>query len=136
MKDFKNILYAIDLDDDNSVSIVYAMEFAQLLKSRVHILYINDREAGYRHPTDREDTIALKVKKSVPESLLESSDIVYAASKGDPADEIVKYAGKNGIELIIVGHKHRNKLFSSMFDSTDVNIIDVVKLPVLVIPED
>ena len=135
MNDFRNILYAIDLNDDHITSIVYALEFAQLFKSRVHFVYVNDPQAGYRHPTDREDTVALKVKEAAPESLLENVDIIYASSKGDTAEEIVRYAQEHQIDLIIVGHKHRSKIFSSMFDSEDVNIIDAVRLPVLVIPE-
>jgi len=135
MNDFRNILYAIDLNDDHITSIVYALEFAQLFKSRVHFVYVNDPQAGYRHPTDREDTVALKVKEATPESLLGNVDIIYASSKGDTAEEIVRYAQEHQIDLIIVGHKHRSKIFSSMFDSEDVNIIDAVRLPVLVIPE-
>lgn len=135
MNNFQNILYAIDLDDKNITSLVYALEFAQLFKSRIHIVYVNDPQAGYRHPMDREDAVALKVKETVPESLFENLDIIYASSKGDTAAEIVKYAQEHQIDLIVVGHKHRSKIYSSMFDSEDVNIIDKAFLPVLVIPE-
>ncbi|MHB8138486.1 MAG: universal stress protein [Smithellaceae bacterium] len=135
MNDFRNMLYAIDLDADNIDSIIYALEFAQLFKSRIHVIYINDPQAGYRHPTDREDAVALKVKKSVTESLLQSVDIIYATSKGSVAEEIVRYAQENKIDLIMVGHKHHSKIYSAMFDTTDINIIDTALLPVLVIPE-
>lgn len=136
MKDFKNILYAIDLDDERVIAIVYALEFARRFSSRVHIVYVNDAQAGYRHPTEREDAIALKVKASVPASLLEETDIVYAAAKGDAAEEIVRYAGQHAIDLVIIGHRHRSKLFSALSDSTDVNVIDEAHIPVLVVPED
>lgn len=135
MNKFQNILYAIDLDDKNITSLVYALEFAQLFKSRIHIVYVNDPQAGYRHPTDREDAVALKVKEAAPESLLENLDIIYASAKGDTAAEIVKYAQEHQIDLIVVGHKHRSKIYSSMFDSEDVHIIDAAFLPVLVVPE-
>ncbi len=135
MNKFQNILYAIDLDDKNITSIVYALEFAQLFKSRIHIVYVNDPQAGYRHPTDREDAVALKVKETAPESLLENLDIIYASAKGETAEEIVKYAREHQIDLIVVGHKHRSKIYSAMFDSEDVNIIDTALLPVLVVPE-
>jgi len=135
MKDFQNILYAIDLNDENITSIVYALEFANMFNSRIHIVYINDPQAGYRHPTDREDAVALKVKETVPESLLENLDIIYAISRGNTAEEIVRYAQEHQIDLIMVGHKHRGKLYSAVFDSEDVNIIDEALLPVLVIPE-
>ena len=135
MNKFQNILYAIDLDDKNIRSLVYALEFSQLFKSRIHIVYVNDPQAGYRHPTDREDAVALKVKETAPESLWENLDIIYASSKGETAEEIVKYAQEHQIDLIVVGHKHRSKIYSAMFDSEDVNIIDTALLPVLVVPE-
>lgn len=135
MREFRNILYAIDLDAEHFSSALHALEFAQLFGSRIHILYVNDPQAGYRHPADHEDAVALKVKEAAPASLLENLDVVYAVSKGDTAKEIVKYAQENRIDLIVVGHKHRGKLYASMFDSTDVHIIDEVMLPILVFPE-
>jgi nucleotide-binding universal stress UspA family protein len=135
MNTYRNILYAINLDDENITSIVYALEFARLFNSRIHIVYVNDPQAGYRHPTDREDAVALRVREAVPESLLESLDVVYAVSKGNTAEEIVRYAQEHQIDLIMVGHKHRGKLYSTLFDSNDVSIIDEAMLPVLVIPE-
>lgn len=135
MLEFKNILYPIDLDSENISSIKTALEFAQLFNCRVHILYVNDIEAGYRHPADHEDAVALKVKKVVSASSLEIADITYAVSKGDTVEEIVKYAQENHIDMIIIGHKHRGRLYASLFDSTDVNLIDKVLLPVLVVPE-
>jgi nucleotide-binding universal stress UspA family protein len=135
MNTYRNILYAINLDDENITSIVYALEFARLFNSRIHIVYVNDPQAGYRHPTDREDAVALRVREAVPESLLESLDVVYAVSKGNTAEEIVRYVQEHQIDLIMVGHKHRGKLYSTLFDSNDVSIIDEAMLPVLVIPE-
>ena len=135
MINFKNILYPIDLDSKNISSLKKALEFAQFFNCPIHILYVNDIEAGYRHPTDREDAVALKVKEIVDESFLENLDITYAISKGETAEEIVKYAQNNNIDLIIIGHKHRGKLYTSLFDSTDVSTIDKALLPVLVIPE-
>ena len=136
MQDYKNILYAIDLNDEHVIAVIYALEFARKFHSRVHVLYVNDAQAGYRHPTEREDAVALKVKESVPDDLLAGTDVVYAAVKGDTAAEMIRYAGKHFIDLIIVGHRHHSKLFSALSDSTDVNIIDEARIPVLVVPED
>jgi nucleotide-binding universal stress UspA family protein len=135
MLNFKNILYSIDLDSEKVSSVKEAFELARLFKSRLHIVYVNNILAGYRTPTDHEDAIALRVKEEAPEYLTEDIDVLYAALKGDVADEIVKYAEENQINLIVVGHTHRSKLYASMFDSTDVKIIDTVLIPVLVIPE-
>ena len=135
MLNFKNILYPIDLDSKNISSVVKALEFAQMFKSKIHILYVNDIEAGYRHPTDHEDAVSLRIREVVPAELLENQKIIYAVSKGALAEEIKKYCGNNNIDLIITGHKHRNKLYSLFFDSPDENIIDAINLPVFIIPE-
>ena len=135
MLNFKNILYPFDLDSKNISSVVKALEFAQMLNCPIHILYVNDIQAGYRHPTDHEDAVALRVKEFVPAELLENQKIIYSVSKGALDKEIVKYCEKNNIDLIITGHRHRNKLYSLLFDSPDENIIDAINLPVLIIPE-
>jgi nucleotide-binding universal stress UspA family protein len=135
MINFKNILYPIDLDSDNVSSLIKALEFAQMFNAQVHILYINDSQAGYRHPTDREEAVAIKVREIAPAELLKQAKITYAVSKGNLDSEIVKYSQENNIDLIITGHKHRNKLYYALFSSPDENIIDTINLPVLVIPE-
>jgi len=135
MLNFKNILYPIDLDSKNISSLAKALECARLFDCPVNILYVNDIEAGYRHPTDHEDAVALRVKELVDVSLLDDVKIIYAVAKGDTAEEIVRYAKENNIDLIIIGHKHRGRLYSSLFDSTDVHILDKILLPVLTFPE-
>jgi len=135
MLDFKNILYPIDLDAKNISSVVKALEIAQILNSPIHILYVNDIQAGYRHATAREDAVALRVREVAPLELIENLKITYAISKGALDEEIVKYCENNNIDLIITGHKHRNKLYSLFFDSPDENIIGAINLPVLIFPE-
>jgi len=135
MLNFKNILYPIDLNSEKISSLETALEFARLLNGALHIFYVNDILAGYRHPTDHEDAVALRVKETVDASFLENVNIIYAVSKGETTEEIVKYAQDNQIDLIIIGHKHRGRLYASLFDSTDIDTIDKVFLPVLVIPE-
>ena len=135
MISFQNILYPIDLDADNFSSLIKALEFGQMFNSQIHLIYINDSQAGYRHPMDHEDAIALKVREILPAELLEQAKITYAVSKGDLDAEIVKYSEKNRIDLIITGHKRRNKLYYALFDSPDEDIIEAINVPVLIFPE-
>jgi nucleotide-binding universal stress UspA family protein len=135
MFQFKNILYPINLDSKNISTVVKALEIAKMLKSQIHIVYINDPGAGYRYPTDKEDAVAIKVQELAPEELLNSIKIKYAISKGPLGEEIANYCKNNKIDLIITGHKHRNKLYSSLFDTPDESIIDTIDIPVLVIPK-
>jgi nucleotide-binding universal stress UspA family protein len=135
MFQFKNILYPINLDSNDISPVIKVLEIAKRLNSKIHILYINDPSAGYSHPADHEDAVALRVKEIAPAGLLDSLEIKYAVSKGQLDKEIFTYCKHNNIDLIITGHKHRNKLYSLLFDSPDVNIIDNINLPVLVIPK-
>jgi nucleotide-binding universal stress UspA family protein len=135
MFQLKNILYPINLDSKNITIVANALEIAKMFNSQIHIFYVNDPEAGYFYPADHEDAVSLKVQEIVPQNLLESVNILYAVSKGQIAEEVVKYCKENQIDLIITGHKHRNKIYSMLFDSPDENIIDAINVPVLVIPE-
>lgn len=135
MFNIKKILFPIDLDAKDFSPVIAALKVAELFGSAVHFLYVNDLDAGHHHPTDYEDAVALKVRETVPESLLDSLKITYAVAKGSLASEIVKYCTDEAFDLIIVGHKHRHRIYSALFDSPDEDIIDAVKLPVLVIPQ-
>lgn len=135
MLSLDKILFPIDLDAEDNSALIAALEIAKFFQTEIHILYVNDLFAGYRHPADYEDTVALRVKDVVPAVLLENQKIIYAAAKGTLDEEIIKYCAQHSIDLIIVGHKHRHKIYSAFFDSPDTNIIDAVKLPVLVIPQ-
>jgi len=135
MKKFKNILSPVDLDSKNFKNVSVALEFAQVYKAVVHFLFVNDEAAGYRHPTEFQDSVALKIQQEVPHELLEQSSIIYAVSKGDLDDEVKKYCIENAIDLIITSHKHHTSLYSSLFDTPDENIIDSVNIPVLILPK-
>jgi nucleotide-binding universal stress UspA family protein len=132
---FNKILIPINLNSKNLNHIAKAVDIARGLGSQVHFLFVNDEMAGYRHPTDFEDTVALKVEALVNRETLESIDAVYASAKGNLGDEVREYCVQHKIDLIIVGHKHRGKLYSSFFDSPDENIIDSINVPVLIIPK-
>lgn len=132
---FSNILYPLNLDSKNIENVTTVLEFAQTFKSVVHFLFVNDKASGYRHPTDFQDAVALKIKETVPAELLVHSRIIYAVSKGDIGDEVKEYCHDNEIDLIVTSHKHHNSLYSSIFDTPDEDIIDTVSIPVLILPK-
>jgi hypothetical protein len=40
--------------------------------------------------------------------------------------EITAYCKNKSIDLIVTGHKRRSKLYSILFDSPEINIIDTI----------
>lgn len=135
MYKIKNILYPINLDSNNISLVIKALEIAITFNSRIHLLYVNDPAAGYRFPADHEDAVSLKVQEVAPAELLQHANITYAVAKGSLDNEISNYCKNNSIDLIITGHKHHGKLYSMFFDTPDVNIIDAINIPILVMPE-
>ena len=134
MLEFKKILCPIDLDSAKESAISEALSIARQFEAEIHFLYINTEQAGYRTPYEHEDQVALAVKKYTSQDLLEQVKVTYAVSKGDLGDEVKKYGGEHSMDLIITGHHHHSKWHSILFDTGDVNIIDSVSIPVLVIP--
>jgi len=135
MLKFTNILYPLDLDSKNFKNASIAIEFAKNYNAVLHFLFVNDATAGYRHPTDFQDAVALKIKQEVQAELLEDTKIVYAISKGDLDDEVKEYCMTNSIDLIIASHKHHGKIYAAIFDTLDENILDSVNIPVLLLPK-
>lgn len=135
MLKFTNILYPLNLESKDMDNVEAVLDFIRRYNAIVHFLFVNDEGAGYRHPADFQDSVALKIKQSVPAELLKDSKIIYAVSKGDLGDEVKKYCKDNSIDLIITGHKHHSKLYSSLFDTPDEDIIDSVNVPVLILPK-
>lgn len=131
----KKILFPINLDSKNLGHVSKAIGFAKLFGAEIHFIFVNDPLANYHRPADREDAVALKVMEIVPKHELESLNVSYAVSKGNLDEEIKAYCEKHKIDLIILGHKHRGKVFSALFDSADENIIDSIHVPVLIIPK-
>lgn len=132
---FSNILYPINLNSRNIAAVNRALEIASFFKSRIHLLYVNDEGAGHHYPADNESAVALKVKEIAPVELLDTIEVIYAVSKGKLDVEVINYCKDKNIDLIILAHKHRNRLYSALFDSPDVNIIDNINIPILVIPK-
>ncbi len=128
-------MYPINLDSKDISIVVRIVEIARFFKAELHIVYVNDPAAGYRFPADHEGAVSLKVHEVASDELLEGMKIIYAVSKGQLDEEIERYSRDNDIDLIVVGHKHRSKLYSALFDSPDVNIVDAINIPILILPK-
>lgn len=135
MLKFSNILYPLNLESNDMDNVEAVLEFIQGFNAVVHFLFVNDESAGYRHPSDFEDSVALKIKQAIPADLLNRSKIIYAVAKGDLGDEVKKYSKDNSIDLVITSHKHHSGIYSSLFDTPDEEIIDSVNIPVLILPK-
>jgi nucleotide-binding universal stress UspA family protein len=131
----KTILYPINLESKKILILNRIFLMAKKFGASIHILFVNDDQAGYRHAQKTEVDVKTAVTGLTNPQLLEGLNIFYHVARGELGEEVRKFSEANKIELIITGHKHRNRLYTSLFDTPEESIIDAVSVPVLVIPK-
>jgi nucleotide-binding universal stress UspA family protein len=118
------ILLATDFSDSAERALSVAAEYARALHGGIHLLHIS-AAAGTDAMRPLAD-IAARVGHDVP--------IVFAGRSGDPADEILRYAGLHGIDLIVVGTHGRTGVNRMLLGSVAERVIRGARCPVLVVP--
>ncbi len=137
MFDPKIILIPVEVDIDNYKSwLPVAFQACKRFDAdAIHIFFVNDPQAGYRHPGIDADELKNRVTDTLDPSLLTGLTLEYGVSRGELGTEVNEYCDEHGIELIITSHKHHSRIFGHLFDTRDETIIDAVEVPVLVIPK-
>lgn len=130
---WKQILCPVDIDNEDVHALEGACELARIHGSHLHFLYVNDVQAGYRHPTDNEESLALWIGKYLDAERLSTVEHIFATSKGDLGEEVAKYAQDNQVDLIVIGQS-KHGLLSAFIEEPDEQIIARSNLPVLMMP--
>lgn len=132
---FKRVLIPVNLDSENLAHLQKAADLAVESGADIDFFYVNDPMAGYRKPTDREDALSIRVQEVVDEQTLSNVKVTYAVGKGDFPNQVNEYCKANSIDLIIVGHKQKGRFYTYFFDSADQDLLEVISVPVLIIPK-
>ena len=144
MKAFKQILFPIDFSESSEKVFPFALEMAQKFDAKLHLLFVA-RDISYLTmlaiPRDRLMNTATEIA-SAGESQMKAfcdkqlSDFPNHETKvviGDPAEEIVKFAGDQGIDMIIMGTHGRKGLDRTLMGSVADHVIKNAAMPVLTI---
>ena len=144
MKGFKNVLFPIDFSECSEKVFPFALEMAQKFDAKLHLLFVA-RDISYL------TTIALS-----RDTLMNTVDEIARAGKnqmeafcdknlrdfpnyetkvvtGNPADEIVKFADEQSIDLIVMGTHGRKGLDRTLMGSVADHAIKNASAPVLTI---
>ncbi len=141
----KNILVAIDFDENEQLLIDKAFQLAEAFHSKiwlVHIAapdpyfvgydvgpqYIRDSRASElrkEHRLLQEYTAKLREKGVSAEGLL---------IQGSTIEMVIEESKKLNIDLIIVGHHEHTFIYKTFVGSVSENIVKKSKIPVLIIP--
>ena len=141
----KNILVAIDFEDETKVLIDKAIEFGKMFGSKIWLLHIAASspdfvgyESGPQYIRDSRAESLRKEHKMIQQIADDIKSLDMAAEgllvQGATTETILKESAKLNIDLVIIGHHKHSTLYKIFVDDVDSEIISNSKVPVLIIP--
>ena len=144
MKDFKKILFPVDLSPASVKVVPYVQNMAAKHGARVHLLFVArvfDYFTSMYVPHPSVSQFEKEVIEGAEKRLYEFAEehfkgvdgVKVKVAAGDPSDEILSYVGANGIDLIIMGTHGRRGLDKIMFGSVAERVVKSSPVPVMVV---
>jgi nucleotide-binding universal stress UspA family protein len=130
---YDKILVTLDGSELAEQSLLYADDLVLKLGSEMHLLQVSDSGESDIHDFQvmYVNQIAQRVDRWLQKNNRGDLKIKPAVVNGSPADEIVKYAEKNGIGLIIMGTHGRSGLTRWAVGSVANKVVRGTEVPVL-----
>ncbi|MBA7549450.1 hypothetical protein ES705_41931 [subsurface metagenome] len=125
---WKKILVPLDGSDLAELALPYAEELANAFKSEVILLHVNEpAESHYRH---MHELYMQEVADRMKERIKKVSPVVVS---GKSADEIISYAEKNDVGLIIITSHGRSGIMSWATGSIASKLLQAAAVPLLLV---
>jgi nucleotide-binding universal stress UspA family protein len=122
MVEYKNILFCTDFSEDANIAFIHALNLAKKYEAKLHILHVPHSPFTYNRnivdehvPPDRTESGQAFFDKDIAEAaekelhtaygkrLVGFDNYVFVVKCGAPDVEIVRYAKRNSIDLIVMG---------------------------------
>ena len=144
MKEFKKILFPVDLSESSEKILPYVQAVAKKFEAKIHILFAA-RVFEYftsiyvPHPSinkfEKEiiDGAEKKLYEFIDKYFKEYPGTKTVVVAGDASEEIINYIESQGIDLIIMGTHGRKGLDKVMFGSVAERVVKTSPVPVLVV---
>jgi len=144
MKEFKKILFPVDLSESSPKIVPYVTTMAEKFGAEVHLLFVA-RVFEYfsgiyvPHPSISkfEDEVlegaTKKLKEFKEEYFSDLQDTKAEVAPGDISEEVLKYIQTKGIDLLIMGTHGRKGLEKVVFGSVAERVSKASPVPVLLI---
>ncbi len=140
----KSILYPTDFSEGSAHAIPFVADLTKHYGAKlyvVHVIYDVARATGWYVPhmsmdelyRDIEANAKKEIEKCCVEDLRGYKDIEYKILRGVPHEEILKFAGENKINMIIIGSHSRKGLDRVIFGSTAERVVRNSHCPVLTV---
>jgi nucleotide-binding universal stress UspA family protein len=121
----EKILLATDFSRPSDAAAQVAAEHARRFGARVHVLHVVWPGADPT-PDPRLAQLAQELRGA--------GEVVTAVESGVPAAEIVRYATRHGIDLIVLGTHGRTGVTRTLIGSVAERVVRTAPCPVLTVP--
>lgn len=140
MVKYKNVLFCTDLSEDANIAFRHALDLAKRHNARLHVFHVPHSSYVYcRHfvnehtPEDAPEGEAIyseeikqraeqAIKDTYGKELTDYPDHVVIVKSGAPDVEIVRYAKKNDIDVIVMGALGKSEQDRIEHGSTVANV--------------
>ena len=138
----KKILIATDGSEYTKNSIDYGIDLAKNTQAKLHVIYVIDTAAFASIPMDAAwESMYELLKQEGDEATryvaekaeAEGLEVEKLTVEGHPAEEIIKYAEKNSMNLIVMGTLGKSGLDRFLLGSVAEKVVRASKIPVLVV---
>jgi nucleotide-binding universal stress UspA family protein len=129
----KKILLPTDFSEGSKNALPYAMELAKQYNASlylIHVIYDLSQASGLHVPHVNLDQLYLEIEAVAKKELerfgleeLRGLDVHREIIRGVPYEEIIKFAEKNQIDLIVIGTHGRKGLEKLFFGSTAEQVV-------------
>ncbi|MGB4652026.1 universal stress protein [Methanothrix sp.] len=142
---FEKILAATDGSEHGLRAAKVAVELAKLSGGRVYAIYVADTQRTAHLP---DDMLLFSIKELLLKEGKEAIDQVKQIAdkkgvdfkgevvEGNPSDEIIRYAKKGDMNMIVVGAVGRTGLDKFLLGSVAEKVVRNSKIPVLTVPRE
>ena len=144
MKEFKNILFPVDLSESSEKIAPYVQAVAEKFESKIHLLFVArvlDYFASIYVSAPSINAMEKDIMEGAEKRIDEFVDqhfSDYPGTKatvvsGDAAEQIINYIQAEGIDLVIMGTHGRKGLDKVIFGSVADRIVKTAPIPVMVV---
>ncbi|MFN7983126.1 MAG: universal stress protein [Vicinamibacterales bacterium] len=135
MIDLKQVLVAIDFDEMSNVALTYARTLSRTFGARLHVMHVMGN-AFLRPMANDPRAIEAGVTRRLLDTLTDDDrNVLHAVpvlrTSEHPAEEIVKYAQAEQIDLIVLGTHGRPGVAHFLMGSVAEKVVRTAPCPVL-----
>ncbi len=139
---FRKILIATDGSEYTKRAVDHGIDLAKSTEAKLYAIYVIDTAAFASIPMDAAWESMYELLKQegdeatryvADKSEVDGLEVERLTIEGHPAEEIIKYAEKNSVDLIVMGTLGKSGLDRFLLGSVAEKVVRNSKIPVLVV---